>query len=170
MSEGKKVFIPKALIVVALVLAAGVILYNKDRSCAPCEAGGTSLAAVPAAPAVPAPASTVEPAPAAVETVPASVDVPAALPRLIELGSAQCRACQMMKPVIAELRNKYKSQLDVELIDVRVQREAAMKHKIRVIPTQIFLDADGIELFRHEGFFALKDIVAKWNELGVSLE
>jgi thioredoxin 1 len=38
-----------------------------------------------------------------------------------------------------------------------------------VIPTQIFYDAAGRELFRHEGFFGKDDILAKWKELGVSL-
>jgi thioredoxin 1 len=38
-----------------------------------------------------------------------------------------------------------------------------------VIPTQILYGADGKELFRHEGFFAKKDILAKWKELGFEL-
>jgi len=44
-----------------------------------------------------------------------------------------------------------------------------MMHGIRIIPTQIFFDAEGNELFRHEGFFAREDILAKWKELGVQL-
>jgi thioredoxin 1 len=39
-----------------------------------------------------------------------------------------------------------------------------------VIPTQIFYDADGRDLFRHVGFFAKEDILAKWKELGVELK
>jgi thioredoxin 1 len=35
-----------------------------------------------------------------------------------------------------------------------------------MIPTQIFFDADGNELFRHEGFYARADMLAKWQELG----
>jgi thioredoxin 1 len=38
-----------------------------------------------------------------------------------------------------------------------------------MIPTQIFYGADGKELFRHEGFYAKKDILAKWRELGVAI-
>jgi thioredoxin 1 len=38
-----------------------------------------------------------------------------------------------------------------------------------MIPTQIFYDADGNELFRHEGFYAKEDILAKWAELGIDL-
>jgi thioredoxin 1 len=37
-----------------------------------------------------------------------------------------------------------------------------------MIPTQIFYDAAGNELFRHEGFFGKKEILAKWKEYGVA--
>ena len=49
-------------------------------------------------------------------------------------------------------------------------KENAAKGKeygIQAIPTQIFFPApDGKELWRHEGFFAKADILAKWKELG----
>jgi thioredoxin 1 len=37
-------------------------------------------------------------------------------------------------------------------------------------PTQIFYDAMGNELFRHEGFFSREDILAKWKDLGQDFE
>ena len=37
------------------------------------------------------------------------------------------------------------------------------------MPTQIFYDSSGKELFRHEGFYSKEDILGKWNELGVDL-
>jgi len=43
----------------------------------------------------------------------------------------------------------------------------AKKYRIDIIPTQIFYDASGKELFRHEGFFSKDDILAKWKEMGV---
>jgi thioredoxin 1 len=36
-----------------------------------------------------------------------------------------------------------------------------------VIPTQIFFDSEGIEVWRHEGFLPREDIVAKLREMGV---
>ena len=35
----------------------------------------------------------------------------------------------------------------------------AEKYNIRVIPTQVFLDKDGKEYFRHEGYFPKADVV-----------
>ena len=50
-----------------------------------------------------------------------------------------------------------------------VNPPAAEPYNINLIPTQIFFDAGGKELWRHEGFFAKADILAKWKELGVGL-
>ncbi len=91
------------------------------------------------------------------------------LPGLLELGSKTCVPCKMMEPVLDELRTAYGEQLKVDFIDVKENIEAGEKYKIRMIPTQIFYDADGKELFRHEGFFPREDIVAKWKEFGVTL-
>ena len=50
---------------------------------------------------------------------------------------------------------------------VRIDSQRAQQFAIKDLPTQIFYDAEGKELFRHEGFFDKADILAKWKELGV---
>ena len=96
--------------------------------------------------------------------------VKAALPRLVDLGAGKCVPCKMMKPILDELTKEYASQFDVVFIDVWEKRDEGAKYGIQMIPTQIFFGADGNELARHEGFFAKKDILAKWKELGVELK
>ncbi|HEY0944708.1 MAG TPA: thioredoxin family protein [Opitutaceae bacterium] len=91
------------------------------------------------------------------------------LPRLVDLGADRCIPCKMMAPILAELTHEYQGQLDVVFIDVWKNRDEGKRYGIRVIPTQIFYDASGAERFRHEGFMAKKDILAKWEELGVAL-
>jgi len=44
--------------------------------------------------------------------------------------------------------------------------DAANPYRIQVIPTQIFYDANGKELFRHVGFYSREQILGKWRELG----
>ena len=51
-------------------------------------------------------------------------------------------------------------------IDVWENEDANEEYGIRMIPTQIFFDAEGNELFRHEGFYGRADMLAKWKELG----
>jgi thioredoxin 1 len=58
------------------------------------------------------------------------------------------------------IEEKYGKQVNVVFYDVwkEDQREYAEKYGIRVIPTQVFLDKDGKEFFRHEGFFPEAEI------------
>ncbi len=91
------------------------------------------------------------------------------LPRLVDLGADKCIPCKMMAPVLAELAKDYPGQLEVVFIDVWKNPGEGQDYRIQLIPTQIFYDATGKERFRHEGFMAKKDILAKWKELGVPL-
>jgi thioredoxin 1 len=104
----------------------------------------------------------------------ADVNKPAAsvqgnLPRLLDLGADKCIPCKMMAPILEELKTTYKGKLQVDFIDVWKNPNEAPKYKVSIIPTQIFYDSSGKELFRHEGFFAKEDILAKWKEFGVDL-
>ncbi|HXR03159.1 MAG TPA: thioredoxin family protein [Verrucomicrobiae bacterium] len=94
--------------------------------------------------------------------------VAAKLPMLLDLGADKCIPCRMMFQVLDDLKKEYAGRLNVEFIDVWKNPDAAKAHGVEVIPTQIFYDAEGKELFRHEGFFAKEDILAKWKELGVN--
>jgi len=94
-------------------------------------------------------------------------EVTRGLPRLVDLGSKQCIPCKKMAPILEELAVSHARRFEVSFIDVREEPQAATDYGIRLIPTQIFYDGAGRELFRHEGFFGKEDILAKWRELGV---
>ena len=141
-------------IVAAVVVAAGIVFALKHNQ-------AQSSESAPAAAAEVAPASA--PATSAAET-------PATLPRLVDLGADKCIPCKQMAPILAELKTTYAGQLEVEFIDVWKNPDAGGQYGIRMIPTQIFFDASGKELFRHEGFYGKEDMLAKWKELGVNLQ
>jgi len=92
-----------------------------------------------------------------------------ALPRLVDLGSDKCIPCKRMAPILASLSQEYRNSFTVEVLDVRENPALGQEWGIRVIPTQVFIDASGTERFRHEGFMAKEAILAKWKELGVEL-
>ena len=98
-----------------------------------------------------------------------SIPPQSALPRLLDLGSKSCIPCKMMAPILEELKTENAGRLRVDFIDVNEDRQAAVQYRIKLIPTQIFFDAAGKELFRHEGFYPKEEILAKWKALGVSL-
>jgi thioredoxin 1 len=92
------------------------------------------------------------------------------LPRLVDLGAGKCIPCKMMAPILEELKTEYAGILRVDFIDIWENPDQGKKYGIRTIPTQIFYDASGKELFRHEGFFSKADILTKWKELGIVIE
>jgi thioredoxin 1 len=83
------------------------------------------------------------------------------LPRLVELGAGKCEACKKMAPIIEALRREYAGRVEVESIDVIAEEDRARPFEWRLIPLQVFLDADGKELWRHEGFLAKEEIVGR---------
>ena len=91
------------------------------------------------------------------------------LPVLVDLGADKCIPCKKMTPILEELKSEYEGRLIVDFIDVWKNPDKAPKYGIKLIPTQIFFDASGKELFRHEGFYSKADILSKWAELGVEL-
>ena len=73
----------------------------------------------------------------------------------VELGSVNCIPCKKMQPVMKAVEEKYGTQIKVIFYDVwkADQKKYAQEYGIRLIPTQVFLDKNGREIFRHEGFF-----------------
>lgn len=89
---------------------------------------------------------------------PRRIDIPKMT--FVELGSVNCIPCRAMQPVMQSIEKKYGSQIQVVFYDVwtPAQQHYAREYNIRLIPTQVFLDPLGIEILRHEGFFAEEDI------------
>jgi thioredoxin 1 len=163
-------------IVAALAVMVGVVLAVKQANRQPvtdCQGSCCPLIPNPATlpipnnvssnPAAASPAATAAATPASVpsETKP--------LPKLVDVGAGKCIPCKMMAPILEELRTNNTGRLEVVFVDVWENPDAGKPYNIEMIPTQIFFDADGKELFRHMGFFGKEDILAKWKELGVEL-
>ena len=77
---------------------------------------------------------------------------------MIDLGAKKCIPCKMMAPIMEKMEKVYKEKAAIVFIDVWEHREQASRFKIRAIPTQIFFDKDGREVYRHLGFMSEKDI------------
>ena len=89
------------------------------------------------------------------------------LPTLVDVGKGTCIPCKKMKPILDELTVEYKGRAIVKVIDLRYEPQEAKKYKIRLIPTQIFFDEEGKEVYRHEGFMDKQSIKSKFAEMGV---
>lgn len=93
--------------------------------------------------------------------------VPARLPRVVDLGRTTCIPCKMMAPILEQLKAEYAGRVTVDFIDISENTAAAQQYGIRSIPTQIFFDANGNEVSRHEGFFPKEEIVKIFQQMGV---
>lgn len=78
----------------------------------------------------------------------------------VELGSVNCIPCKQMQPVMAAIEEEYADTVKVVFHDVWTKqgKKDGKKYKIKLIPTQVFLDENGVEFFRHEGFFSQEEI------------
>jgi len=87
----------------------------------------------------------------------------------VELGSVRCIPCKMMQPIMKEIEKDYDNQVKVVFHDVWTPEGEpfAASFKIRVIPTQVFLDKEGKEYFRHEGFFPKDELIKILQQKGV---
>jgi thioredoxin 1 len=160
--------ITKILIVVVLMLSVGAAIAIKERNKVNSEPGTDNQVAENTTIDEPSiePSGPAEPIVVEIK----KVKEPEALPRLVDLGADKCIPCKIMAPMLKELKKEYAGVFNVTFIDVWKNQNIAKKSGIRVIPTQIFYDASGRELYRHEGFYSKDSILAKWQQLGVSIE
>jgi thioredoxin 1 len=90
------------------------------------------------------------------------------MPTMVDLGANECIPCKMMVPVMEKVEKKYQGKAAIVFIDVWKDKEPAKRFGIRAIPTQIFFDKQGKEVYRHEGFMSEAEIDRVFKKMGVS--
>jgi thioredoxin 1 len=100
--------------------------------------------------------------------------VPAQVPvkdkvTMVDIGAKKCIPCKMMAPIMEELEKEYgeTGKAAIIFIDVWENQDQGKRFGIRSIPTQIFYDKSGKEVYRHEGFLEKKAIVERLESMGV---
>jgi thioredoxin 1 len=159
--------IAKLGVVVLVIAAVAVVLRLKqaDSSSSIDDPSASISSVVPVDEA-----RTTPPAPQPEDTPSGLPLARASLPQILDLGADKCIPCKKMAPILEALREDFAGQFEVVFIDVWKNREAAGPYGIKLIPTQIFFDGDGDELFRHEGFYSRRDILTMWSDLGYVFE
>jgi len=85
----------------------------------------------------------------------------------IELGADRCIPCRAMQPIMREIAAEYAGKIQVVFYDVWKDPRPARKYGIQLIPTQVFIDQKGKEIFRHVGFFPKEEILGMLKEKGI---
>jgi len=84
-------------------------------------------------------------------------------PTIIEFGANNCVSCREMKPILHALAQD--ARITVADIDILKERDYISKYQIRLMPTQVFYNAQGVETGRHLGKISGSEILA---HLGVA--
>ncbi|OGQ88538.1 MAG: thiol reductase thioredoxin [Deltaproteobacteria bacterium RIFOXYD12_FULL_56_24] len=87
---------------------------------------------------------------------------------MVDLGATACIPCKMMAPILEELAGEYRGKAAIIFIDVWKNPEEGKRFKVSLIPTQIFFDQSGKEVYRHSGFMDKKSITAQLAKMGVA--
>ncbi|MCX5825500.1 MAG: thioredoxin domain-containing protein [Deltaproteobacteria bacterium] len=86
---------------------------------------------------------------------------------MVDLGAKTCIPCKMMAPILVKLEKEYAGKAAVVFFDVREDPAPGKRFGIRAIPTQIFFDKAGKEVYRHEGFLGEEEIIYRFKDMGV---
>ncbi len=88
-------------------------------------------------------------------------------PVVADFGKGTCIPCKMMEPILKKLEEEYAGRASILILDVDEYRSLSRKYRVMMIPTQIFFDSDGKEVYRHQGFMSETAIIVKLKDLGV---
>ena len=88
-------------------------------------------------------------------------------PVLVDFGANKCIPCRQIRPILREIGKEYAGKAHVLIIDVWELRELARDYRIQLIPTLIFFDPAGKEVFRRSGVWDKNSIIQKLKEAGM---
>ena len=88
-------------------------------------------------------------------------------PVLVDFGANSCIPCRQMRPILKEVGKEFAGKANVLVIDVYKYQPLAKDYRVQLIPTLIFFDSKGKEVFRNTGAMEKEKIVKKLKEVGV---
>ena len=77
------------------------------------------------------------------------------------------RGSPLWLPILREIGKEYAGKAHVLIIDVWELRELARDYRIQLIPTLVFFDPAGKEVFRRPGVWDKNSIIQKLKEAGM---
>ena len=87
-------------------------------------------------------------------------------PVLVDFGSNKCIPCRQLRPILKDVSREFSGKAQVLIIDVFQHQGVAREYRIQLIPTLVFFNAQGKEVFRRSGVWDKDSIARKLNEAG----
>jgi len=90
---------------------------------------------------------------------------PQGLPTILAFDRKLCPFCHQVEVTLEEIQKQYPGQLVVRLLFIDEREPMFKRFHIAIVPTQVFLDPAGKEVFRHEGVYPKEELIQKLKEL-----
>lgn len=90
---------------------------------------------------------------------------PAGSPKILEFDRKFCPICKASERVILAVKDAYPGQFEVEKLYIDEAEAVFRKFKVAIVPTQVFLNAAGQEVARHEGVYKKDVLIQKLRQL-----
>jgi len=90
---------------------------------------------------------------------------PAGGPKILEFDRKLCPICQASERVILAVKDRYPGQFEVDKFYIDEAEALFRRYKVAIVPTQVFLNAAGHEVGRHEGIFTQEALTQKLRQL-----
>lgn len=79
-------------------------------------------------------------------------------PVLIDFFGTWCGPCQMLAPILKQVKDNLGERISIIKIDVDKNQELAAKYKVRGVPTMLLFQ-NGKQLWRQSGVLSKEEIV-----------
>lgn len=93
---------------------------------------------------------------------------PAKLPRLLDIEGLGCTTCKIMPPLLRAVQEELAGKVRIDVRDF--DPDLVDEYALETMPTQLFLNADGKEVYRHGGPMTRDEILAQFAKMGVAVK
>jgi thiol-disulfide isomerase/thioredoxin len=90
---------------------------------------------------------------------------PKVRPELLEFDRKFCPVCKASERVIQAAQARYPGRFVVRKFYIDEAESLFRRYRVVFVPTQVFLDPAGKEVYRHEGVFKEEALIRKLREL-----
>ena len=88
-----------------------------------------------------------------------------AKPTVLAFDRKGCPICHRMEMTLKEIQERYPGQFEVRRLYIDEEEPTFRRSHVVIVPTQVFLDPSGLEVFRHEGLFPREELLKKLRDL-----
>lgn len=92
------------------------------------------------------------------ENIETATDIEIEKPMVLDFSAEWCVWCKKLEPTLKELEKKYNGSVEFQTIDTDKESQLAATYKIKGLPTLVFINKNGEEVGRIEGFTSAENI------------